>query len=187
MSAATAALPAADEPVQKRFCYFCDRPGEAMKPKRRTSGRGRARVAFVRCQRTQPEKRREGQRGNISSGEVYKKYFGSVVLKKRSALLGPATTPWWACDDCGKDNLQLLKAAEKKEKEEVALAAAGRANLGGAPPSPGQLTHADADASPDFDQVAHSSCCCCSCCRCSCCCCCCCCFCCCCYSLLTHV
>ena len=32
MSAATAALPAADEPEQMRFCYFCDRQGQAMKP-----------------------------------------------------------------------------------------------------------------------------------------------------------
>ena len=88
MSAATAALPAADEPEQMRFCYFCDRQGQAMKPKRRSSGRGQARVAFVRCQRTQPEKRREGQRGSVSSGEVNQKYFGGGVLKKRGALLG---------------------------------------------------------------------------------------------------
>ena len=79
MSAATAALPAADEPAQMRFCYFCDRQGQAMKPKRRSSGRGRARVAFVRCQRTQPEKRREGQRGSVSSGEVNQKYFEKMV------------------------------------------------------------------------------------------------------------
>ena len=39
MSAATAALPAADEPMQMRFCYmyFCDRQGQVIKPKRRTS------------------------------------------------------------------------------------------------------------------------------------------------------
>ena len=66
----------------------CEHQGQAMKPKRRTSGRAKARVAFVRCQRTQPEKRREGQRGNISSGEVYKK-TSAAVCSRSEALSSP--------------------------------------------------------------------------------------------------
>ena len=105
MAAAAAALPAADEPMHMRFR---DWQGQAMKPKKRTSGRGRARVAFFRCQRTQPEVRPEGRRGGASTGAVYKKYFGGGLLKKRAVFLPPAATPWWACEECGKDNLKLV-------------------------------------------------------------------------------
>ena len=86
MSAAPPAsveLPAGDEPEDERRCRFCGRRGE----KRRGSGRrGRASTRFVRCVRTQPQKRRAGQTGKMSDGSPSPKFFGAgIIIKANSA------------------------------------------------------------------------------------------------------
>jgi hypothetical protein len=48
------ALPAGDEKPAGMRCRFCNRPGRAAKGSRR----GRKRVRFHRCERTQPRSRR---------------------------------------------------------------------------------------------------------------------------------
>ena len=117
MSAAPPAsveLPAGDEPDDKKRCRFCGRQGE----KRRGSGkRGRASTRFMRCVRTQPQKRKAGQKGQMSGGSPSLKFFGAGILIKSNSAhpeFQLFKTSCWSCDACGVKN---LNAATRLEKE----------------------------------------------------------------------
>ena len=97
---ASVELPAGDEAADERRCRFCGRRGE----KRKGSGRrGRASTPFVRCVRTQPQKRRAGQTGKISDGSPSPKFFGaSIFIKSNSGhqKFQLFRTSCWSCEAC---------------------------------------------------------------------------------------
>ena len=111
---ASVELPAGDEPDDKKRCRFCGRQGE----KRRGSGkRGRASTRFMRCVRTQPQKRKAGQKGQMSGGSPSLKFFGAGILIKSNSAhpeFQLFKTSCWSCDACGVKN---LNAATRLEKE----------------------------------------------------------------------
>ena len=111
---ASVELPAGDEPDDKKRCRFCGRQGE----KRRGSGkRGRASTRFMRCVRTQPQKRKAGQNGQMSGGSPSLKFFGAGILIKSTSAhpeFQLFKTSCWSCDACGVKNLNEATRLEKE-------------------------------------------------------------------------
>jgi len=113
MAAQAPELPAGREPMPERWCYFCGNQGKSTKG----SARGRKKVNFYRCRRTQPG---HGQGAAAHDGSPASYYFpGGRLLRPRTAdperLALAESTPHWACVVCAVENRNLCIEADDNQ------------------------------------------------------------------------